>query len=72
MQHKAKHALWALSQQKLPIPVLRPALSELCNVLYEHMALPLANRGCRHARALALTIKLPSPHMHILSFMKLP
>ena len=54
MQHVAKHVLWALSQQKLPHSVLQPVLPKLCRLLDEHMALPLANRGCRHAPALAL------------------
>ena len=54
VQHVAKHVLWALSQQKLPFPVLQPVLPKLCSLLDEHMALPLANRGCRHAPALAL------------------
>ena len=72
VQHVAKHALWALSQQKLPLPVLQPVLPELCSLLYKHMALPLANRGCRRAQALTPDIKSASPPALKLSSDKLP
>ena len=72
MQHEAKHALWALSQQKLPLSVLQPDLPRLCSLLYEHMALPLANRGCRHAHALALNIRLARLPVDVLSSINLP
>ena len=62
MQHVAKHALWALSQQKLPLPVLQPVLPKLCSLLYKHMALPLANRGCRYAQAVASLSSIWHPH----------
>ena len=73
MQHVAKHVLWALSQQKLPLSVLEPVLPKLCSLLDEHMALPLANRGCRHAPALSLHSSISaSLPVDIVSFIKLP
>lgn len=45
VQHAAKHALWALSQQTLPAAVLQPEITSCCALLLPHMQLPVTSRS---------------------------
>lgn len=54
VQHTAKHALWALSQQTLPHAITAADIACCCALLLEHMQLPVHHQSSTAARRCAM------------------
>ena len=59
VQHAAKHALWALSQQALPAAVLQPEIMSCCALLLQHMQLPVTSHTTAAATRWDTTLSSP-------------
>ena len=58
VQHAAKHALWAMSQQALPAAVLQPEIASCLALLLRHLQLPLS----QHSSSAASRCAWPRKH----------